>query len=198
MACELCGGGDTWIKTCLTPEGSRLLVCDPCHGEHERELTIVPGDTMVTACCDACGVCSNPRIFSGLRLGGRKGAYSGLCTACAGEAIERREGPRGGGGGSRRFDPRLVVRDPDVLTKTCIRALLEDAPRRQVLGPREACFSATTTIEAPLKAPQWCGRRTREWIGRIPVVLERCKVPPAPPANGWGRSKAELTARLPG
>ena len=24
MACELCGGGDVWIKTCVTPEGSRL------------------------------------------------------------------------------------------------------------------------------------------------------------------------------
>jgi ribosome-binding protein aMBF1 (putative translation factor) len=28
MSCELCGGGNEWIKTCLTPEGSRLLVCD--------------------------------------------------------------------------------------------------------------------------------------------------------------------------
>jgi ribosome-binding protein aMBF1 (putative translation factor) len=31
MSCELCGGGDEWIKTCLTTEGSRLLVCDPCY-----------------------------------------------------------------------------------------------------------------------------------------------------------------------
>ena len=30
MACELCGGGDLWIKTCPTPKGTRLLVCDPC------------------------------------------------------------------------------------------------------------------------------------------------------------------------
>jgi hypothetical protein len=85
MACELCGGGDAWIKTCLTPEGSRLLVCDPCHGEHERELTIVPGDSVVTARCDACAAYGNPRGFSGLRLGGRKGAYSGTCWMCAGE-----------------------------------------------------------------------------------------------------------------
>ena len=31
MSCELCGGGDEWIKTCLTPEKSRLLVCDECY-----------------------------------------------------------------------------------------------------------------------------------------------------------------------
>lgn len=85
MACKLCGGGDAWIKTCLTPEGSRLLVCDPCYAEHKRELTIVPGDRVVAARCDLCGTYGNPREFSGLRLGGRKGAYSGTCAACAEE-----------------------------------------------------------------------------------------------------------------
>jgi hypothetical protein len=40
MSCELCGGGDMWIKTCLTPEGSRLLVCDPCYEEHASILVI--------------------------------------------------------------------------------------------------------------------------------------------------------------
>lgn len=85
MACELCGGGDAWIKTCLTPGGSRVLVCDPCHEEHEAELMIVPGDRMVTARCDACGLYSNnPREFLGVRLGGRKGVYSGTCEACSG------------------------------------------------------------------------------------------------------------------
>jgi hypothetical protein len=43
MSCELCGGGDMWIKTRLTPEGSRLLVCDECYGEHATVLVIVPG-----------------------------------------------------------------------------------------------------------------------------------------------------------
>lgn len=84
MACELCGGGDAWIKTCLTPEGTRLLVCDLCYGEHRAELTIVPGDRLVTARCDTCGGYGNPREFSGLRLGGRKGAYAGTCASCAG------------------------------------------------------------------------------------------------------------------
>ena len=84
MACELCGGGDAWIKTCLTPEGSRLLVCDLCYAEHAAELTIVMGDRLVTARCDLCGIYGNPREFSGVRLGGRKGAYSGTCRACAG------------------------------------------------------------------------------------------------------------------
>ena len=85
MACDLCGGGDSWIKTCPTPEGSRLLVCDPCHGEHAAELTIVMGDLVVTARCASRGAYGNPREFSGLRLGGRKGAYSGTCSMCPGE-----------------------------------------------------------------------------------------------------------------
>jgi hypothetical protein len=40
MSCELCGGGDIWIKTCRTPEGSRLLVCDGCYGENASVLVI--------------------------------------------------------------------------------------------------------------------------------------------------------------
>ncbi len=91
MACELCGGGDTWIKTCLTPEGSRLLVCDGCYGEHAAELTIVPGRLVVTARCDHCGAYGNPRGFSGVRLGGRKGAYAGRCSECTGEKLEEGE-----------------------------------------------------------------------------------------------------------
>ena len=82
---ELCGGGDLWIKTCLTAEGSGLLFCDPCHVEHAMELTIVPGRLVVTARCDACGAYDNPREFLGLRLGGRKGAYSGTCNGCVGK-----------------------------------------------------------------------------------------------------------------
>ena len=38
MSCELCGGGDEWIKTCLTPEGSRLMVCDSCYEENASVL----------------------------------------------------------------------------------------------------------------------------------------------------------------
>ncbi len=90
MACELCGGGDLWIKTCLTHSESRLLVCDLCYGEHEAELKIVPGDRVVAARCGSCGAYGNPRGFSGLRLGGRKGAYSGTCGECAGEVLEQK------------------------------------------------------------------------------------------------------------
>jgi hypothetical protein len=85
MACELCGDGDRWIKTCLDPGGYRLLVCDPCYEDHRSELTIVPGDRVVAARCEGCGRYGNPREFSGVNLGGRKGAYSGTCEACAGE-----------------------------------------------------------------------------------------------------------------
>ena len=35
MSCELCGGGDIWIKTCLTTAGSRIRVCDLCYEEYE-------------------------------------------------------------------------------------------------------------------------------------------------------------------
>jgi hypothetical protein len=85
MSCELCGGGDRWIKTCRTPYGSRLLVCDACYEDHASELVIVPGDWVVTVRCDSCGVYGNPRDFQDARPGGRKDAYSGTCGACAGE-----------------------------------------------------------------------------------------------------------------
>ena len=83
MACGLCSGGDLWIKTCLTPEGSRLLVCDPCHETKAPGLVVVPGDVVVTARCDRCGRYDHPREFTEVSLGGRKGAYSGTCRACA-------------------------------------------------------------------------------------------------------------------
>jgi hypothetical protein len=85
MSCELCGGGDEWIKTCRTPEGAILLVCDLCYGEHVSVLVIVPGDRVVMARCDHCWRYDNPRGFVEVRPGGRKNAYSGTCEACAEE-----------------------------------------------------------------------------------------------------------------
>jgi hypothetical protein len=85
MPCDMCGGGDVWIKTCRTPEGSRLLVCDPCYEENSSVLVIVPGDRVVMARCDLCWRYGNPREFAEVRPGGRKNAYSGMCTTCAGE-----------------------------------------------------------------------------------------------------------------
>jgi hypothetical protein len=46
-------------------------------------LVIVPGDHVVVARCNGCGTYGNPRGFADVRLGGRKGAYSGTCAACA-------------------------------------------------------------------------------------------------------------------
>ena len=54
MSCELCGGGDMWIKTCRTHEGSCLLVCDLCYEENSSVLVIVPDDRVVMARCDHC------------------------------------------------------------------------------------------------------------------------------------------------
>ncbi len=85
MSCELCSGGDRWIKTCITPEGFRLLVCDDCYEEHASELVIIPGDWVVTARCDSCGVYANPREFAEVSPGGRHDAYAGMCPECAGE-----------------------------------------------------------------------------------------------------------------
>jgi hypothetical protein len=85
MSCELCGEGDRWIKTCITPSGSRLLVCDPCYEEHAPVLVIVPGDWGVTARCNLCGHYGNPREFHEAEPGGRKDAYAGTCGMCAGE-----------------------------------------------------------------------------------------------------------------
>ena len=83
MGCRFCGGGDRWIKTCRAPDGSRLRVCDSCYGPRASELVIVPGDRVVTARCDGCGVYANPRDFAEYRPGGRHGAYAGTCEACA-------------------------------------------------------------------------------------------------------------------
>jgi hypothetical protein len=74
-----------WIKTCLTPEGYRLLVCDECYEEHVSVLVIVPGDRVVMARCDQCWRYCNPRGFVEVSPDGRKNAYSGTCGACAGE-----------------------------------------------------------------------------------------------------------------
>jgi hypothetical protein len=85
MSCELCGGGDMWIKNCLTLEGFRVLVCDECYGEHASVLVIVSGDRVVMARCDHCWRYGNPREFVEVTPGGRKDAYSGTCGACAEE-----------------------------------------------------------------------------------------------------------------
>jgi hypothetical protein len=82
MSCELCGGGDMWVKTCRTAEGSRLLVCDACYEENASVLVIVPGDRVVMARCDHCWRYGNPRDFVVVSPGGRKNAYSGTCAAC--------------------------------------------------------------------------------------------------------------------
>ena len=87
MGCRFCGGGDEWIKTCLAPDGSRLRVCDPCYATRASELVIVPGDRIVTARCDGCGVYANPREFAKYRPGGRHGAYSGTCGTCAEKGV---------------------------------------------------------------------------------------------------------------
>jgi hypothetical protein len=46
-------------------------------------LVIVPGDRTVTARCDLCWRYGNPRVFTEVRLGGLKNAYSGTCGECA-------------------------------------------------------------------------------------------------------------------
>ena len=82
MGCELCGGGDRWIKTRLAPDGSRLRVCDPCWEDRKSDLLIVPADQVVTARSARCGAYGNPRDFPQMRPGGRHGAFSGTCGAC--------------------------------------------------------------------------------------------------------------------
>jgi hypothetical protein len=74
-----------WIKTCRTPEGSCLLVCDPCYEENSSVLVNVPGDRTVTARCDQCWRYGNPRESAEVRLGGRQNVYAGTCAECAEE-----------------------------------------------------------------------------------------------------------------
>ena len=77
MPCAFCGEGDRWIKTCLTSDGSRLRVCDPCWEVLSPWLVIVPGDGMVTARCDQCGAYFNPREMAEFNPGGRYNAHAG-------------------------------------------------------------------------------------------------------------------------
>jgi hypothetical protein len=39
--CRACGGGDRWIKTCLTEAGSRVRLCDGCWESLQMELGLV-------------------------------------------------------------------------------------------------------------------------------------------------------------
>ncbi len=76
--CYACGGGDRWIKTCLSSEGGRVRVCDACWGA--LRLVIVPGDICCTAKCRRCGVYGSPRDFSRVERGE---PMLGLCAGCA-------------------------------------------------------------------------------------------------------------------
>jgi hypothetical protein len=103
--------------------------------------------------------------------------------------------PRGVGGGGRRSDPRSCRRGPVVLTKMCVRAVLEDTPRRQSPGTREACSSATTTFEAPLKAPNGAGEGHAVGSYEDPSCRRLAKYRPHRPRRtvaavygGWVRS----------
>ncbi len=85
MLYAFCGEGDRWIKTCHTTDGSRLRMCDPCWEVLRPWLVIVPGDGVVAARCDGCGVYFNPRDMAMVSPGGRKDAYAGTCMKCAKE-----------------------------------------------------------------------------------------------------------------
>lgn len=82
MSCYFCGGGDRWIKTCLTSDSSRIRACDPCWEARTSELVIVPGDEVVTARCNQCRGYFNPREMAQLSPGGRKAGFSGTCRMC--------------------------------------------------------------------------------------------------------------------
>ncbi len=85
MSYELCGEGNLRITTCVKPEGSRLLVCNPCYGEHAACLLIVLGRLVVTARCDACG----PTATRGISWGEAWGL-----ARCARERTSRLEDRR--------------------------------------------------------------------------------------------------------
>ena len=85
MWCAFCGGGDKWIKACRAKDATRVRLCDPCYEALSRWFVIVPGDWVAVARCDLCWRYGNPRDFRDASPGGRKGAYSGTCKACAGQ-----------------------------------------------------------------------------------------------------------------
>ena len=87
---DLCGGGDGWIKTCPTPDGSCIRVCDP----RLRSALggVVAGDRAGSASGIArsylCWRYGNSRGFADVSPGGRKDAYSEMCRVCARDRAE--------------------------------------------------------------------------------------------------------------
>lgn len=83
MGCAFCDEGDRWIKTCRTKDSPHLRVCDPCWEVLAPWLVIVPGQRVVTARCEECGVYFNPREMAQVSPGGRYNAYARTCRTCA-------------------------------------------------------------------------------------------------------------------
>ncbi len=85
----------------------------------------------------------------------------------------------GGGGGSRRFDPRSVARGRVGLSKVCVQAVWKALPYRPGPGGHETCSSATRAFKAALKClGRWGGCDRAE-----NVLAKHRKVPPASPAT---------------
>ena len=102
------------------------------------------------------------------------------------------KGPRGGGGGSRRFAPRFVVRGPVVLTKMCVQAVMEDTP--PPLGPRgpESMLFGYNDVQGGF-AGSGSVRRPRQ--GRDNITGKHHEVPPASPAplvKAYGRASSAV------
>jgi hypothetical protein len=62
-----------------------------------------------------------------------------------------RQIPRGGGRGSRRFDPRSVRRGLAVQTSMCVQAICRVRHGSAALWPSRGCSAATTTFKAAMR-----------------------------------------------
>ena len=65
-------------------EAEEWPLCEGCYREVASEVMIVPGVVTAWGTCERCGEWLSVRELQDARLGGKRGAWTGVCRACAG------------------------------------------------------------------------------------------------------------------
>lgn len=85
MKCCICGLTAPALKTVRRGDGSgseASVLCDSCYQPLAGKVWIVPGWSICWGTCRLCGVWVSVNDLEDPRLGGRHGAYSGMCPDC--------------------------------------------------------------------------------------------------------------------
>ena len=88
MRCSECGASAAVMKTVVWREdgddAEEWALCQECYAEVAGEVMIVPGVVTAWGTCERCGEWLSVRDLEDARLGGKRGAWTGVCRACAG------------------------------------------------------------------------------------------------------------------